>query len=544
MSTGIQLMREHRYQDLWQRYCGFMDLDLEGFMGIQRHLLLEQMELLRGCELGRHIMAGANPATVEAFRKEVPLTNYSDYAPFLPEQMAEALPAKPRLWQRTSGASGEDEFKWAPLTERMYEEMGLVVFAMLILTTCRRKGDINFGEGENVLYALAPPPYATGCWGRRAAEELPVNFLPSPDEAETLPFEERLALGMRLGLDKGIDLIFGLPSVLVALGEQVSQRSREQSLRPLLAHPRMLLRVLKAVAKSKLARRDLLPRDLWSLRGVVIVGSDATLYRERLKELWGCIPLDIYGCTEGLVIAVQTWDRQSMTFLPNLNFLEFIPEEERLRGEIFPGYQPSTVLLDEVEEGKNYEVVITNFMGGPFTRYRLGDMVTITSLRNEALGIDLPQMSFYSRCDGIIDLAGFTRLTEKTLWQAVEAAGIPCRDWTAQKEGQDKPILHFYLELREEEETRSPEELVSAIHEQLKRLNAPYAEMEAMLGLRPVQVSVLQPGSFKRYLERQRANGADLAHLKPAHVNPSTKAVTALLQEAAEVGTTVGAATS
>ncbi|MEE9202155.1 MAG: GH3 auxin-responsive promoter family protein, partial [Dehalococcoidia bacterium] len=171
------------------------------------------------------------------------------------------------------------------------------------------------------------------------------------------------------------------------------------------------------------------------------------------------------------------------------------------------------------------------------------DMVTITSLRNEALGIDLPQMSFYSRCDGIIDLAGFTRLTEKTLWQAVEAAGIPCRDWTVRKEGQDQPVLHLYLELRDEEQ-RSSQELAEAIHEQLKRLNTPYAEMEAMLGLRPVQVTLLQPGSFKRYLERQRANGADLAHLKPAHVNPSTKAVSALLREAAEVGTPVGAATS
>ncbi len=363
------------------------------------------------------------------------------------------------------------------------------------------------------------------------------------DEAENLPFEERLALGMRLGLDQGIDLIFGLPSVLVALGEQLTQRSKEQSLRPLLARPRSLLRVLKAVAKSKLARRSLLPRDLWSLRGVAIVGSDASLYRERLKELWGCTPLDIYGCTEGLVIAVQTWDRQGMTFLPYLNFLEFIPEEERLRSSIYPGYQPSTLLLDELEVGQSYEVVITNFLGGPFTRYRMGDMVTISAPRNEALGIDLPQMTFYSRCDGIIDLAGFTRLTEKTLWQALEAAEIPCRDWTAQKEGKDQPILHFYLELREEER-RSPEELGAAIHQQLKQQDTSYADMEALLGLRPVQVTLLQPGSFNQYMARQRANGADLAHLKPAHVNPSTKVVTALLQEAAEVGIPVGAATS
>ena len=51
--------------------------------------------------------------------------------------------------------------------------------------------------------------------------------------------------------------------------------------------------------------------------------------------------------------------------------------------------------------------------------------------RNEALDIDLPQVTFYARDDNLIDLAGFTRLTEKTIAQALAAAGASCQDWVA-----------------------------------------------------------------------------------------------------------------
>jgi phenylacetate-coenzyme A ligase PaaK-like adenylate-forming protein len=62
--------------------------------------------------------------------------------------------------------------------------------------------------------------------------------------------------------------------------------------------------------------------------------------------------------------------------------------------------------MNELEPG-NYELVITSLHGGPFVRYRLGHMIKILSLRNENLGIDIPQMSFVSRIDDQIDIAGF-----------------------------------------------------------------------------------------------------------------------------------------
>jgi hypothetical protein len=59
MSTATELLRRGKTEEMWQKYCGFLDLSVEEFMETQRHLLVEQLELLANCELGQKIMRGA-----------------------------------------------------------------------------------------------------------------------------------------------------------------------------------------------------------------------------------------------------------------------------------------------------------------------------------------------------------------------------------------------------------------------------------------------------------------------------------------------------
>ena len=110
----LDLLREGRNDELWQMCCGFIDLSLEQFMDIQKRLLLEQIELLKNSELGRKVMRGAMPETVEEFRKQVPLTTYADYLPELVEKREDVLPAKAARWIRTSGHTGKYDVKWCP----------------------------------------------------------------------------------------------------------------------------------------------------------------------------------------------------------------------------------------------------------------------------------------------------------------------------------------------------------------------------------------------------------------------------------------------
>ena len=107
MPKAIDLLRQGRNEELWQMCCGFLSFDIEQFMAIQKRLLLEQMELIRRCPLGRKVTRGARPETVDEFREQVPLTVYADYLPELMEKREDVLPARPASWVRTSGRSGE-----------------------------------------------------------------------------------------------------------------------------------------------------------------------------------------------------------------------------------------------------------------------------------------------------------------------------------------------------------------------------------------------------------------------------------------------------
>jgi hypothetical protein len=276
----------------------------------------------------------------------------------------------------------------------------------------------------------------------------------------------------------------------------------------------------------------MLPRDLWNIKGMACGGTDSFVFREKIKEMWGVQPLDIYAGTEGLIVAMQTWDYEGMSFIPHLNFLEFIPEAEYFKWQADNSYQPKTVLLDEVKAGGIYEIVLTNFHGGAMVRYRPGDMIKITSIRNDKLGIDIPQMVFERRADDLIDL-GIIRLTEKVIWKALEQTGIPYVDWTARKEViGSRPALHLYLELKEKYHA-SEKFIGQEVYAQIKKLDDGFihydlASLEKMIDYKPVAVSLLPSGTFRDYSLKRQAEGADLATLKPPHINPSDRVLAML----------------
>ena len=533
MAILSELRRQGRNDELWQMCCGYTDLTLEQIMAIQKRLLLEQLELFNNCPLGAKLMRGAKPQSVEEFRQQAPLTTYSDYCPELLEKQEDTLPAKPMLWIRTSGKSGEYPCKWIPVTQTFSREMTFILYGIFNFSSCQARGEISFPARAKFFNMTAPPPYASGAMTLTMEQYAEMELIPDKEAAEKLPFEERMQFGFKQGLSKGFDYFMGLSLVLAAVGERFSQPSNRPSILPLLSQPRALFRILKGVAKSKLAGRPMLPKDLWPVKGIITGGLDSAVYRDRIKELWGKYPLDMYVSAEGCFLATQMWDFGDKTFIPNLNFLEFIPEDEHFKWQLDHSYQPKTVLLDEVKAGENYELVFTNFHGGALVRYRVGDMIRITSLRNEALGIDIPQMAFFGRADGIIDF-GVTRLTEKIIWQAIHNTGIPYEDWIARKEIKEDMRLHIYIELKEGDHA-SDAEIAEAISKQLKQLDSSYVETHKGVGSGyldfSVEVKTLPRGAFAAYISQRRAEGAELAHIKPTHINPSDEVLSLLQAE-------------
>ncbi len=513
--------------------CGYLRMSLDEFMRVQYRLLEDQLSLLNDSQLGRKLFRDARPATVDEFRRIAPLTTYKDYCPELLEKREDTLPVKPLFWAHTSGRSGEYPYKWLPITADYASELSKMLFGVGILSGASGWDDTShLPKDINILYSVAPSPYISGIFADVLRLQFPLHYLPGLDESKDLTFEERIREGFKQAISEGFDYFFGLSLVLVNVSDKLRESSNGAGLRPFLKHPRALWRLGKGRLKSRLAGRPMLPKDLWKIRGIIGSGTDSFVYQDRISEAWGRRPLDLYASTEGGVIATQTWDYDGMTFVPNLNFLEFIPEEEQLKNQFDRSYQPRTLLLNEVRPGENYELVITSFHGNAATRYRIGDMVRITSLRNEKLGIDIPQMTFERRVDDIIDFYS-VRFTEKTVWEAVERTGIAYEDWLAFKEpGQQ--TLRLLIELKNgstADETAIAREvsrcLLQTDEEKADMLDQDFIDQ---LGFK-VEVALLPRGSFAAYLQRKQLEGADLAHLKPPHLNPSKDVLASFVRD-------------
>jgi len=60
MASTNELLKAGKTREVWEKYCGFLDIGIKDFMVIQKNLLLEQLQLLAKCDMTVNIM-GSSP---------------------------------------------------------------------------------------------------------------------------------------------------------------------------------------------------------------------------------------------------------------------------------------------------------------------------------------------------------------------------------------------------------------------------------------------------------------------------------------------------
>ena len=502
----------HQYskEELWEEYCGFLTLTSEEFMNIQKRLLMEQIELWSASELGQSILKGKYPRTLEEFREMVPLTTYEDYAPVLLAKQRKSLPADPVLWVQTTWEGGVHPIKTAPYTKGMLDTFKHNVISCLILTTSRAKGEFDISVTDHMLYALAPLPFVTGLLPLLLEDEIDFEFLPSAKEAVSMGFKERNSLGFKLGMKKGIEYLFGLGSVLYYVSQSLtSMQSEKKSLRErLFGKPlKMIIRYLIAKKKCKKENREILPKDLFHLKGFMFAGTDNRCYKADLEKMWGVPPMELFAGTEPTCIGCETWNREGVYFFPDACFYEFIPEDELDKNMVDPSYQPKTILWDQVVPGGIYEIVLTVLKGGAFARYRVGDVFRCTGIGSQLDGNNIPRFQYIDRVPSVIDIAGFTRITEKSINQAIQLSRLPIAAWTVKKEFNEdyRPYMHLYVELQRSNLVNSAIS-IRILQEQLgiyfRYLDQDYEDLKKILGIDPLKITMLKCGTFEMYEQK------------------------------------------
>lgn len=514
-----KMLKEKRYDDIWQEYCGFLDLSMQEYMDIQYRLMLEQLDMYAECELGKRIMGNHKPVSVDQFRRSIPLSTYEDYAELLLQKSDWALPSKPLLWIKTTWEGGDKPEKWAPYTESMVECHRGTFITCMILATSSRRGEFSLDINEKFLYGMAPLPYLTGIVPHIISEELTVDFLPAVKEAEAMSFGERNKEGMKLGLEKGIDLFFGLSSVIMYITRSFSEKNNNGGMASLMKmSPKAVSRLTAAWMKSRKGKRSMLPKDLWQLKGLICAGTDTKTLKDKIEESWGIKPLEIFGGTEPTCIASETWSRDGLVFFPDVCFYEFIPTVELDRSFQNPDYVPRTYLMDELKEGEEYELVISNLKGGAFLRYRTGDLFRCLMTKNNAEGIRLPHFLYVDRCPDVIDISGFTRIAEKTIKKAIRLSGIKVSNWFAVKDfdEEDRAYFHLYLEMQDMEISPVVAEEVIKDHLSVyfRYVDADYKDLKKLLGIDPLVVTILPAGTIDRYTLTTKRK---LRKMNPSH---------------------------
>ncbi|NQW18380.1 MAG: GH3 auxin-responsive promoter family protein [Chloroflexi bacterium] len=516
----------------WQQYCGYLDLNAESRSLIQSELLNEQVHLVSQGKLGSMLLRNTEPASIEEFRRIVPLTTYADYTDALNPEDTSQLPPGQYTWAHTTGARAD--FKWIPYTRRAFDRLLDNVMGAFILSAAKERGDVNIGPGTTVMYNTPPRPYLSGLVTFGMRERFGLKGVIEPEDAEKMEFKSKVKSTFAKALGKKVDYIISMTSVLVRAGETFegdskseTQATTGESSSGRSLNARAIRRIITAKVKSAVLRRPMKPKDLWPARGIIGWGVDTAVFKDRVHSYWGKNPFEMYACSEGGVMATQSHKGRGLIFSPYSGFFEFIPEAETFRARSDRSYSPKTVLIEDAVPGETYEVVVTSFYGMPFLRYRLGHLVRFMEVPESGFEFG-PEFEFLGRADDRIDVGGFTRVDEATIWKAIRDAGLNLKEWTMALEHEDdRPFINLYAEMAD---GATPESIRLSLHESLKGIDPFYSDLESMLGIQPLRVSKLEPGTFNRFYDEKRADGRDLHELQPPRTNPGAPVIADLLR--------------
>lgn len=193
--------------------------------------------------------------------------------------------------------------------------------------------------------------------------------------------------------------------------------------------------------------------------------------------------------------------------IPQNAFFEFLPYNTVKCGE------EKTYLPSELETGKLYEPVITNFSG--LYRYRLGDVVKITGFFGES-----PVMEFMFRRNQALNIVG-----EKIDLQQLEDAvyslreyGILVQQYCVGVSMERIPGRYFVaMSVEKGKGTADREKTADLFDEALAKRNPDYADLRKLKQLGRPEVVFFEGHNYTKFLESQGMS-KNHGHNKPKHI--------------------------
>ncbi|MBQ6117863.1 MAG: GH3 auxin-responsive promoter family protein [Clostridia bacterium] len=243
--------------------------------------------------------------------------------------------------------------------------------------------------------------------------------------------------------------------------------------------------------------------------GYGMIGSTLTIYSEKLKRYVGDLPMHNmgYAASEGYMAMPVELNATDYVLLPRSLIYEFIPVD----GD--ENARPLT--LDQIEVGKDYEIIITNFSG--LYRYRILDIVRCTGTYNQSKKIE-----FLYRSNMGLNVANEKTTTQMLDWVADELQkhfGIEFIGFSYYPDTDDREAHYTLLvETPSDIPTARKKEMEEVFDEKMKLANEKYEKYRRWGMLFDPEIRQLKDGAYQRYKEMLVSQGRVLNQIKPVTV--------------------------
>lgn len=255
------------------------------------------------------------------------------------------------------------------------------------------------------------------------------------------------------------------------------------------------------------------PRLQWAYG---MMGSNLLVYVEKLRKHIGPdIPIHNmgYAAAEGFFAAPTELNASDYVLLPWCLFLEFLPineDDETADDTVRP------LLMHELEVGKCYEMVVTNFSG--LYRYKIEDVVKVTRMYNNT-----PEVELLFRQNLSMNVANEKTSTDMVIAAAQNAAktmGVEYQGFSFYPDFSTKPPRYTLLcELRDgalDEDGR--QKFIEAIDHEFDEINEKYYKYRRWGMLNRPEVLFLEPKAYVGYNDYLASKGIVLNQIKPVTV--------------------------
>ncbi|MBX3438849.1 MAG: GH3 auxin-responsive promoter family protein [Planctomycetaceae bacterium] len=485
--------------------------------------------------------------SVEAFRRQTPITNYdaiASYVDALKSGDASALCGSRnplRMFALSSGTTGDT--KYIPITRRFIEDYrrgwtvwGINVFddhpglnRLRILQLAsdhdrfRTAGGVPCGNISGLVQTMQSRFL-------RFKYTLPAALLQITDPAAKSYALLRIAIAdPQVGL-----IVTANPSTLVHLAREMDQ-FQESLLRDIhdgtlsvgdAVHPVIRQKLshhvrrpdpVRAQQLSRTAARcgRLLPRDVWPSLSVLGVwtGGSARAYLPAVYEAYGNVAIRDHGlsASEGRMTIPFADSSSSGVLDVGAHFFEFIPETE------IDEPQPQTLLAHELEVGENYYILLTTASG--LYRYDIRDVVCCTGYVGTT-----PTLEFLHKGAHIANVTG-EKVTESQVVAAVRAAtyrlSLSLSYYTVAPVWGEPPLYRILLESREVPGLGDAARLASLVDIELQQLNCEYADKRRTGRLGRLTATMLPNGAWMAMIRRRQSQpGGSLEQYKHPCLKP------------------------